>query len=116
MVNSYKDLHVWQRGIDLCKDIYLVTKMFPKTEIYGLTSQIRRCSVSIPSNIAEGNARAHTLEYKQFLRISFGSTAELETQLLLSYQIGYLKQEQLENFSVQLAIIRKMLIKLIKSL
>ena len=83
-VSTYKDLSVWQKSMQLCEDIYLVTKNFPPNEQYGLISQIRRCSVSIPSNIAEGFLRGHKSEYKQFLRIAYGSGAELETQLLIA--------------------------------
>lgn len=77
--------------MDLTEDIYRLTNRFPKDEIYGLTSQIRRCSVSIPSNIAEGFLRGHTAEYRQFLRIAYGSGAELETQLLIALRIGHIK-------------------------
>ncbi len=78
MISSYKDLTVWQKSITLCELVYKQTEAFPKSEIYGLTNQIRRCVVSIPSNIAEGQRRGYKTEYKQFLRISFGSGAELE--------------------------------------
>ena len=109
-------MHVWQKGIDLCEEIYLITKCFPSTEIYGLTSQIRRCSVSIPSNIAEGNTRGHRTEYGQFLRVAFGSAAELETQLLLAQKIGYLTAENFTKLNTELEEIMRMLNGLIKSL
>ena len=102
MISSYKNLHVWQKGMKLCEDIYLVTKQFPTTEMYGLISQIRRCCVSIPSNIAEGNARGSKLEYKHFLSIAFASAAELETQLILSKRIGYIKERDFEKLLMQL--------------
>jgi len=116
MINSYKDLHIWQKGLKFCEKIYQVTKKFPTTEIYGLTSQIRRCSISIPSNIAEGNARGHITEYKQFLRVAFGSAAELETQLILAERIGYLTNEDFKKLNTNLEEIKKMLYSLIKSL
>jgi len=116
MINSYKDLFVWQKSISLCENVYLTTKTFPSSEIYGLISQIRRCSVSIPSNIAEGNARGSRLEYKKFLRIAIGSSAELETQLIIAKKIGYLKESEYEKLTTQLDEIKRMLVSLIKSL
>jgi four helix bundle protein len=116
VISSYKNLFVWQKGMNLCEDVYLVTKAFPSTEIYGLTSQIRRCCVSIPSNIAEGNARGSKSAYKQFLRIAFASAAELETQLMIAQRIGYLKEKDFEGLSKQLEEIIKMLNSLIKSI
>lgn len=80
-INSYKDLIVWQKSFELCLLIYRITKEFPKEELYGIVSQMRRAALSIPSNIAEGFSRHRKLEYIQFLHISFGSAAELETQL-----------------------------------
>ncbi|MBI2670259.1 MAG: four helix bundle protein [Candidatus Yanofskybacteria bacterium] len=87
MVNSYKDLTVWQRSLELVKEIYKTTRFLPKDEIYGLTNQMRRAAISIPSNIAEGHQRKNLKEYLQFLRISYGSAAELETQLIISKEI-----------------------------
>ena len=112
-INSYKDLMVWQKGMDLCEAVYSVTNKFPPSELYGLTSQIRRCCVSIPSNIAEGHLRGHKLEYIQFLRIAYGSSAELETQLLIALRIGYIKKEDYEKLNMLLEEIMKMLNKLI---
>src|SRR3990167_9664324 len=89
-MNSYKDLIVYQKSIDLCIRLYRISEDFPKSELYGLISQMRRCCISIPSNIAEGQRRGHKNEYIQFLRIAFGSGAELETQLLIANKIGYL--------------------------
>jgi four helix bundle protein len=80
-IKDYKDLKVWQLGIEIVDKIYLVTESFPKDEQYGLISQMRRAAVSIPSNIAEGFVRNYTKEYKQFLYVSLGSCAELETHL-----------------------------------
>lgn len=115
-VNTYKDLIVWQKSMQLCEDIYIVTKEFPENEKYGLISQIRRCCVSIPSNIAEGFLRGHKAEYKQFLRIAYGSGAELETQLLIALRIGYLKKEEFEKLNSLLEEIMKMLNKFISIL
>ena len=86
---SFKDLIVWQRSYELVLNIYKITNSFPKCETYGLAQQMRRCSVSIPSNIAEGYGRNHDKEYKQFLSIAYGSLCELETQYLLSFDLKY---------------------------
>jgi four helix bundle protein len=83
-IQSYKDLIVWQKAISLVKQIYLITREFDKAEIYGLVSQMRRCAVSIPSNIAEGSRRNGLAEYLHFLSIANGSAAELETQIIIS--------------------------------
>lgn len=79
--------------MDLCETIYRFTQEYPKSKLYGLVSQTRRCSISIPSNIAEGFQRGHKAEYIQFLYIAFGSGAELETQLLIASRVGYLEKE-----------------------
>jgi len=87
MIKSYKELIVWQRSIELVKEIYITTSQLPKEELYGLSSQMRRSSVSISSNIAEGYQRKNRKEYLQFLRIAFGSGAELETQLIITTEL-----------------------------
>ena len=96
MLKNYKELKVWQRSYQLCLEIYKTTKRFPKEERYGLTSQIRRAAVSVPSNIVEGYGRKTTLEYIQFLYIAYGSNCELETQILLSGDLGYIETGKLE--------------------
>jgi four helix bundle protein len=88
---NHKDLEVWKESMALAREVYLVTKGFPKEELYGITSQIRRASVSIPSNIAEGAARSSDNEFIQFLYISLGSLSELETQLLLSRDLKFIE-------------------------
>jgi len=95
MLKNYKELKVWEKAYKLCLDIYTVTKRFPKEEIYGLTSQIRRSAVSIPSNIAEGYGRKTTSEYVRFLYIAYGSVCELETQTMISGDLDYMKKEKL---------------------
>ncbi len=115
-MSSYKDLIVWQKCVDLSVQIYKVTQAFPKIEIYGLTSQIRRCVISIPSNIAEGQKRGTKNDYIHFLRIAYGSGAELETQLLISYKIGYIGKELYDTLNRDLIEIMKMLNVLIKRL
>ncbi len=115
-MNSYKDLIVWQKSIELSVMLYRVTDNFPKSELYSLTNQIRRATVAIASNIAEGQRRGHILEYIQFLRIAYGSGAELETQLLISQKIGYLSQKDFDLTSSLLDEIMRMLTILIRSL
>jgi four helix bundle protein len=87
--HSYKDIIVWQKSFALVKTICQLAHLFPKEEVYGLCQQIRRASVAIPSNIAEGYGRQHPKEYAQFLSIAYGSLCELETQYLLSQSLGY---------------------------
>ncbi|MFZ3253241.1 MAG: four helix bundle protein [Syntrophales bacterium] len=94
-VKSYKDLIVLQKALDLVEMVYQVSKAFPKEELYGLTNQLRRAAVSIPSNIAEGHARSSTAEFLRFLSIARGSLAEVETQLLIAQRLGYLSADQL---------------------
>ena len=95
-VRNYQELIVWQKAMDLVKMIYQATKHFPKEELYGLTNQIRRAAVSIPSNIAEGQARRSTAEFKNFLSIAQGSRAEVETQIMIAQQLNYLSSQQTE--------------------
>lgn len=95
---SFKDLIVWQKAYKLVLEIYKATKNFPNHETYGLTQQMRRAAVSLPSNIAEGYGRGHKAEYNQFLSVAYGSLSELETQYLLSIDLGYInKNENVEN-------------------
>ena len=88
-IKSFRDLRVWQTGIDLVRDIYQVTAKFPRSEVYGLASQMQRAAVSVPSNIAEGHARESTKEYLQHLSIAQASLAELETQVEIAKQLDY---------------------------
>lgn len=96
-MSSYKELLVWQKSIQLVVEVYKLTKIFPKEEIYGLVSQMRRAAVSIPSNIAEGHDRNSDKEFSQFLCISRGSLAELETQVIIAQKLGYINQEQMTH-------------------
>jgi four helix bundle protein len=101
--NSYRDLIVWQKSMLLVKEIYLQTKNFSKEELYGLTSQIRRCAISMPSNIAEGKGRNTDKEFIRFLQMSLGSVYELQTQLELSLQLNYInKIDNLLNLSIEI--------------
>jgi four helix bundle protein len=92
---THKDLDIWKLGIELVEEVYKITVDFPKEEIYGLTNQMRRASVSIPSNISEGAARSGKKEFIKFLYVALGSLAELETQVIISEKLGYLKGHQL---------------------
>ena len=94
-IQSYKDLLIWQRGIEIVALVYQLISNFPKDEIYALSSQIKRSAVSIPSNIAEGYGRQSTQSYIHFVKIARGSLCELETQLLVAYKLGFVKSESL---------------------
>jgi len=114
-ITTHKDLDVWKEAMNLAKQAYFITSNFPKEEIYGLTSQIRRAAVSIPSNIAEGAARNSHKEFIQFLYIALGSVAELETQLLLARELGLVKDITL-NITDSIERQRKLLLGLIRAL
>jgi four helix bundle protein len=116
MLKNYKDLKVWQKAYQLCLEIYKNTKKFPVEERYGLTSQIRRAVISIPSNIAEGYGRRTTKEYIQSLYIAYGSICELETQILLAGDLGYIKEDVLKKLQINIGDIERMLKALVKSL
>lgn len=115
-VKDYKDLKVWQKGIEIVDRIYTVTGRFPKDELYGLVSQMRRAAVSIPSNVAEGFVRHHTNEYKQFLYISLGSCAELDTQLIISNRRKHITEKELEDLTEDVNHETRMLVSLIDKL
>ena len=108
-VNSFRDLRVWQAGMDLVEYVYRVTQTFPKHELYGLASQMQRAAVSIPSNIAEGHTRAHNQEYLQHISIAQASLAELETQLEIAARLEYYSREQVEQLLAQAASLGKQL-------
>jgi four helix bundle protein len=115
-VKDYKDLRVWQKGIEIVDKIYSMTNSFPKDELYGLVSQMRKAAVSIPSNIAEGFARQHNKEYKQFLYISLGSCAELDTQLIIAHRRDYITKKKLEELVEDINHESRMLVSLIDKL
>jgi four helix bundle protein len=116
MLSNYKELKVWQRAYRLCLEIYKVTKGFPREERYNLTAQIRRSAVSIPSNIAEGYGRRTKPDYIRSLYFSYGSTCELETQIMLSGDLGYINAEIIARLQEDLREVERMLKALIKSL
>lgn len=110
MENGFKGLIVWQKAIELVKEVYYLVKFLPKEEIYALSDQMRRAAISIPSNIAEGYARKTTKEYLNFLSIAQGSNAELETQLIMCYELRLIEKGKVERAIDLVTEIRKMLL------
>ena len=115
-INSYRDLKVWQDAMGLAESCYRLTAVFPKDELFGLTSQIRRSAASVPANIAEGHGREVTGSFIQFLRVAQGSLKELETHLILAERVGVVKHSQVEQALGQCDGIGRMLRALIRSL
>ena len=116
MLKSYKDLLVWKKAYQLCLEVYKATKKFPAAERFVLVSQLRRAALSIPSNIAEGYGRRTTGEYIHSLSIAYGSVCELETQVMLSGDLGYLEDEGLKELLANISEVERMIMGLIKSL
>lgn len=115
-IKTFRELDIWKKGIELVKEIYKATEKFPNNELYGLTSQMRRSAVSVPSNAAEGFRRKHSKEFKQFLNIALGSLAELETQIIIAKELGYLENES-EGIMLELSDhISRMIANLLKKL
>ncbi len=115
-VKTHKDLDVWKKAIDFTTEIYMVTKSFPSDEKYGLVSQVRRAAISVSSNIAEGAARNSKKEFVQFLYVALASASELDTQLIISRNLGYIEKTQLEELGAAINDISKMLFGLIRFL
>ncbi len=115
-ISSYKDLHVWQDAMTLAEQCYRLTKRFPKSELFGLTSQIRRAVTSVPANIAEGHGRESTGSFIQFLRVSQGSLKELETHLMLSARVDLTSQSEIAPLLERCESIGKRLRSLIRTL
>jgi four helix bundle protein len=115
-MHNYKELKVWQKSRELVKFIYQLTKKYPKEEIYSLTSQVRRAAVSIPSNIAEGAGHSSKKEFSRFLEIAYASTCELDTQMILSFDLDFIDQDELNSSANYIEELQKMLSGLIKSL
>ena len=115
-MHRFKELKFWQLSRTFCKDIYLITKSFPDEEKYGLTSQLRRAAVSVPSNIAEGASRKSNKDFNRFLMISLGSCYEIETQLLLSCDLGFIDKNEIEELNNTLHQIIKMMSRFMSSL
>ena len=118
-VKNYRDLIVWQKSVDLVINIYRLTEQFPKREIFGIVGQIRRCAISLPSNIAEGFGRRSNKEFMRFLNITMGSIFELQTQLFISYRLNFINKEIfdiLHSDSREIEILLKNLINKLKSI
>ena len=108
-VSHFRELHVWQRGMDIVETVYRVSATLPKSELYGLTGQVRRAAVSVPSNIAEGHTRASTKEYLNHVSMAQASLAEVETQMEIASRLGYLASADLSAVLEQAAVLGKQL-------
>src|SRR5882762_9838834 len=115
-MNNYKNLKIWQKSVDLAVKVYEVTKLFPKEELYGLTYQLKKSAVSIPSNIAEGSGRNTKKDFNNFLGISYGSSCELNTQLIIASRINFLNKVNLNVLETEIDEIQRMNWALKKSL
>ncbi|GAI77072.1 unnamed protein product [marine sediment metagenome] len=115
-IRTYRDLNIWNVGIELVKDIYKLTEKFPKQEMYGIVSQMRRSAISIPSNVAEGFKRCHNKEYRQFLYVTLGSCAELETQVTIAKELKYIQADKEATLLEKLDHIGRMITNLLKKL
>ncbi len=115
-IETYRDLDIWKKGIEVVKDVYKLTEEFPKQETYGLISQLRRSAISIPSNVAEGFKRYHNKEYKQFLHMSLGSCGELETQITIANELKYIQESEEAILLEKLDHIGRMISNLLKKL
>ena len=115
-LRTYKDLIAWKKSYELCFKIHKISRCFPRSEQFGLTSQLKRSALSIPSNIAEGYTRHSTQDYIRFLYIAYSSLAELETQLLLAKDLGYIESDIFDNIIVLQNEVQRIMYGLIKSL
>ena len=108
-MHNFRQLNIWKDALQLTKSVYLLTDKFPGTEKYGLTNQINRACISVPSNIAEGSSRTSNKEFKHFLSIALGSLFELETQVSLSLELSYIEKEHCENLLLKIVQLQKMI-------
>jgi len=113
-LKTHKDLDAWRKSIELVERIYSITKQFPQEELYGLTSQLRRAAVSVPSNIAEGAARSSTKEFIQFLHVALGSVSEVETQVIIAQRLDYV--DDVNSIEEQIEAVRRLILGLIRYL
>lgn len=109
MKHNFKNLNIWKLSIDLTNDVYILTDYFPKSEEFGLKSQLRRCSVSVASNIAEGSSRSSNKDFNRFLEISLGSLYELQTQIIISSSRNYFDLSKLENIENKITELQRMI-------
>ncbi len=115
-MHNFKNLKIWQKSIDLVTEIYLLSGVYPNSEIYGLTSQTRRAAVSVPLNISEGSAKSSNKDFSRFLEMSLGSINELETTLIIAQNLKYINNEKLIDFQNKITELRKMIFKFKDSL
>ena len=115
-IPNYRDLQIWHKAIELSKAVYMLTRAFPKEEQYGLSAQIRRATVSVPSNIAEGQARYGKKEFAHFLYIARGSLAEIDTQCVIAQQLGYINEHQYQSIFSKVDELQRMIYTLIDKL
>lgn len=108
-IRNYRDLVLWQKGVALAMEVYRLSRGFPRHERFGLSSQVQRAAVSVSSNIAEGQSRRHTGEFRQFLYQSLGSLAEVDTQLVLAHELGYLSEDEVEKADAMVSELRRMI-------
>ena len=116
MKHHFRDLEIWKDGLELSKITYELTRKFPKAEIFGLTSQMRRCAISIPSNIAEGTGRNSVKDFTYFLAIAKGSSFELNTQLILARDLGFITEEQLLPVLEKLLVLQKKIFRFVEKI
>ncbi|WP_346985333.1 four helix bundle protein [Chryseobacterium sp. POE27] len=109
MKHNFKNLNIWRLSIDLANDVYILTDLFPKSEEFGLKSQLRRCSVSVASNIAEGSSRSSNKDFNRFLEISLGSLYELQTQIIISSNRNYIEPSKLEIIENKITELQRMI-------
>lgn len=114
--HNFRKLTIWKEGIQLAKETYATTKIFPKSELYGLTNQFQRSAVSIPSNIAEGTAKGTDKHFSQYLETALGSAFEWETQLIISFEIGYISEETFKHLESKIQGIQGMITRFMESL
>jgi len=108
-MHNFKKLNIWVKSIALVKEVYMITKKFPKTEQYGLTSQMQRAAVSIPANIAEGSAKSSNKDFSRFLEFSLGSIYELETLAIISKELNYINEETFTSIDKQIQEVELMI-------
>jgi four helix bundle protein len=114
--HNFRKLNIWKEGISLARETYSTTKAFPKSEVYGLSSQMQRCAVSVPSNIAEGTAKSTDKHFKQYLETALGSAFELETQLIIAFEIEYVSEETFKHLEKKIQSIQGMITRFMESL
>ncbi|ARN77411.1 four helix bundle protein [Nonlabens spongiae] len=114
--HNFRKLNIWKEGIQVVKETYAMTKVFPKEERFGLSSQLQRSAVSIPSNIAEGTSRSRNRHFRQYLETALGSAFEWETQLIVSFEVNYLSRETFDHLSEKIQKIQNQIIKFMNSL